>query len=130
MGGSGTGRLPLDHRPQLLDRTRHVLGEPGGRLVDEVLVPGIGPRDLELHVRSAVRPILEGWRHDDLGRTGSRQQGAQREVVERPPIQQLLDDGVLAVHAGVDGADAPARRAARKIFEPMKTSTSASACFR
>jgi hypothetical protein len=36
--------------------------------------------------------------------------GAHRKVVERSPIEQLLDDRVLAVHAVILGADAPLRR--------------------
>jgi len=58
---------------------------------------------------AAVVPLREDIRHRHLGSVRYRQQRCQRQIVERPPVENFLDDGVGTMHAVVDGADATTR---------------------
>src|ERR1700730_10369721 len=103
------GRLmSLQHLSQLFDRLIHVLRELCPGLIDKVLVFPSWRGDPKFQVRNAVRAVLHRTGHHDFRRARDRKKSAHREVVERAPVERLLDNRVLAVHAMILGAYSPA----------------------
>jgi len=78
-------------------------------MIEKRLVLRLRPRQPDLDMRRAGILLDERVGHDHLGGVAHRQQCRNRKVVERTPVQLLLDDGVGTVHAVIDGPDpAPA----------------------
>ena len=106
------GRRPVlsfEHLPELFDFGRDGLLEFRADMIEKRLVLRLRPRQPDLDMRRPGLLLQKRVGHDHLGGVGHRQQRRNRKVVERTPVQNLLDDGVRTVHAVIDGPDpAPA----------------------
>ena len=115
---SGTQKL-VETEYEDRDKAEAAAGtEKRMRLLEECLVFRLGLGHANLDVRAATGAFRERVGHKHLGSVRHGQQRGQCQIVERTPVDHLLDDGVGAMHAVVDGAD-PAAAAFRQSTDSL-----------
>ena len=103
-----------------------MIGSRPGRIASRIarsLVDRGRPIRIATRVPSSVS--VRSYVRHDLGRARDGHLPAEREVIERPPVEDLLDDRVLAVDAVVGRADAAA--AAGGLLDDLRHARPASA---
>ena len=96
--------LFLQRQPQLSNWLGDVFFELRCCLIDEGFVLRLGVGDPHFYLSCATCLILKGVSHHSLWRAWDRKKSAHGKIIGGTPIQHLLDDSVLSVHAMIFSA--------------------------
>src|SRR6202008_2864922 len=95
----------LEQLAELGDLIRDVLAKYLNGVFEKCRVLGLRLRNTNLDMGDSAAFLRERVGHQDLGSAGHWQQRRERQIVERTPVENLLDDGVGTVHAVIGRTD-------------------------